>query len=737
MNDWELVTQLLAEATERPPTERHQWIRASGLPESITQEALRLLAAWEDDPDFLEVSSPPPPNLGPWRIGREIGSGGMGRVYEAFHADPTIERRVALKVIGGRRFSPGLIDSFLRERAILARLEHPSIARLYDTGTTPQGLPYFAMEFVDGQPIDVYTQSRQLSTRDRVTLLRAVAKAVAFAHQNLIVHGDLKPSNILVTPQGEPRLLDFGVGRTLQSDPAETDDFTKMLTPAHASPEQWEGRPLTPASDVFQLGLLLKSVLAGTPGESNRELTEIIRKCLATEPLARYPTADALQDDLRRWLDHAPVTAVPPSWTYRTSKLLRRHPLWAAVAATLVLGALTTAWQARRAIQNERRALHQSEETRKFSRQLLDKMTGLPVTMRKQVVETSVELLRSLEQPGERDPVVLLDLAHAWASLGKVQGLPTAPNLGQSVAAAESYAHAIALAERAQPGNPKAAWRALTIYYAEAGRVAVRNHDNQAVGAYAQKLSGAIQALEPFGISSRLATATSELAYLRSLTDRKAAMDLYRNAITQFDAAPDPDLPQKAFALKRLGGLLLSDKQILEAVTRYEAALAIERQIKADPFSISFTLSDLGLAQRLQKRFPAAIALYREALAIREEALKADPSNMRAIDGVASTLRYLAWAHFDAGQPAEAAALARRALEFRRRSAAPPSGDAFARSRLAWAQLDLATFLRKQNPKGSTAEIAPLILAIKQSLQKETDKELSNALTAFETSANE
>lgn len=723
MNDWEIITQLLADATEQPPAARQQWLRSRGHPESITQEALRLLSAWEDDPDFLEITTPPPTTLGPWRIGREIGAGGMGRVYEGFHSDPSIQRRVAIKVIGGRRFAPELIDSFLSERSILARLEHPGIARLYDTGTTPQGLPFFAMEFVDGHPIDAYAETHQLDTRARVRLLLAVTSAVAFAHQNFIVHGDLKPGNILVTAQGEPRLLDFGVGRILHSGPTDSAAPSPMLTPANASPEQWEGASLTPASDVFQLGLLLKSLLTGTKGQSDRDLNQIIAKCTAIDPLARYATAETLHDDLRRWLDHFPVTAVAPTRAYRAAKLLRRHPLWAAIAATLVLGIITTTWQARRAMLNERRAIHQSEETRKFSRQMLTRMTGLPVTMRKQVVETSVELLRSIEQPGERDPVILLELAHAWAALGKVQGLPTTANLGLSTAAAESYSRAIALAERARPGSEKASLLALASYVAEAARVAVRNKDTSAITTLTLKLTETTQALERFEPSSDLATAYSELAYLHSLNDRKTAMALYRKAIEQFDRAPSPDLAQKAFALKRLGGLHLSEKQIPEGIARYQAALSIERQIHADPYSISFTLSDLGLAQRLLGHLPAALALYQEALTIREAAVAADPNNIRAISGVASTLRYLSWVHFEAGRPREAVALTRRSLDFHRRASS---------GKLAWAQLDLARFLRKDNPKTNAAEVSRMILAVKQSLQQDPDNSLTAELAAFE-----
>lgn len=256
MNEWELITTLLAEATERPAHERRQWLLGSAHSPAVKQAALRLLETWEADPDFLEIETPPPQSIGPWRIGREIGSGGMGRVYEGFFSDGEMQRRVAIKVIGGQRFAPERIEAFLQERAILARLEHPGIARLYDTGTTAQGFPYFAMEFVAGQAIDRYMQEQQPTLRERVRLFVEIAKAVAFAHHHLVVHGDLKPSNILVTQEGDPRLLDFGAGNILQAGnllSVSSAEPLPILTPKHASPEQLEGKPITPASDVYQL----------------------------------------------------------------------------------------------------------------------------------------------------------------------------------------------------------------------------------------------------------------------------------------------------------------------------------------------------------------------------------------------------------------------------------------------------------------------------------------------------
>lgn len=311
--------------------------------------------------------------LGPWRILKELGHGGMGHVYEAIHIDPSLARRVAIKVIGTKRFHPGLIERFLQERAILARLEHPCIARLYDTGTTPGGLPYFAMQFVDGKTLDQSIATNQSTLRHRMELFVKICDAIAYAHRNLIVHGDLKPGNILVTAEGEPRLLDFGIARVLSGSDSEA---APMLTPSHASPEQLAGLPLTTASDVYQAGLLLQGIVA----DSNPELDAIIHKCLRPNPAERYPTADALKADLTAWLTHKPVTAIAPTLLYVMHKRIQRNPLAAAFVVAFILGVFTTGWQAWRAEKARAQATHQFEEIRKFSRSMLRGISDLPVS---------------------------------------------------------------------------------------------------------------------------------------------------------------------------------------------------------------------------------------------------------------------------------------------------------------------------------------------------------------------
>ncbi|MBL8235850.1 MAG: serine/threonine protein kinase [Bryobacterales bacterium] len=724
MSEWETITGLLADATERPAGERRGWLRESGHAEAVIEKALALLAAWEADPDYLEIDLPLPETVGPWRLGRELGAGGMGRVYEAFHSDPAMERRVAVKVIGGRRFAPELIALFLRERAILARLEHPHIARLYDTGTTGRGTPYFAMEYVDGPPLDRYMEQRNPGERERVELLRRVCGAIAFAHRNLIVHGDIKPGNILVTGEGEPRLLDFGIGRILSDGERGAE---AILTPSHASPEQMEGREVTTASDVYQLGLLLRAFLPA----KNRELAMVAEKCLRADPAGRYASAEALENELQAWLEHRPLAAIAPSMGYVGKKLVRRHPWGAALAGAVLIGTATTAWQTQRANESRERTLRQFEETRKFSRAMLRTIAALPVTARLPIVRSTAELLNNFDHTQEQDPVLLLELANAWRALGAVQGLPTTANLGLFEESGESYDKAIALAKRARAENERDSLLALCAYYAEAARVQTMRNEGEKAAVLASKLAAAAQDLEKYGPSNDLATAFSEIAFFLSRTDRHGAMEAYRKAVNQFDKAPVADPGQKAYALKRWGALLLAENKFEEGEAKYKAALAIERQSKVKPFDVSYTLSDLGLVARQQRRFAESLGYYEEALAIREAARQADPGDTRAVMALASTLIYMAWVKADAGNLDEAVALARRSLPYAIQSAAPPRNSRYSRLKLAWGRLYLAMFLRRQDAKGNAMEIQALTETVGTALRNDPDADIAAELKAL------
>ncbi|MEO7795536.1 MAG: serine/threonine-protein kinase, partial [Thermoanaerobaculia bacterium] len=339
--------------------------------------------------------------IGPWKLRALLGRGGMGEVWEAERADGQFDQVVALKLLKRGMDSEEVLRRFLRERQILARLEHPNIARLLDGGIAADGRPYFALERVEGKALGDWCRARRASLRTRVELLIAVADAVAVAHRSLIVHRDLKPSNILVDGDGRVKLLDFGIAKLLSGDEGEAGERTRLearaLTPAYAAPEQILGEPVTTATDVYALGVVLYELMtdrlphdrsatsaaaladkveretltrpsqaAATAGEARKsrllagDLDTIVLKALARDPLRRYESATALAEDLRRHLDGRPVLARPDSRLYRSRKFIARHKVGVMASALALLslsaGLSAALWQARRAAASALRA---------------------------------------------------------------------------------------------------------------------------------------------------------------------------------------------------------------------------------------------------------------------------------------------------------------------------------------------------------------------------------------------
>jgi len=420
---WATLNRLLDEALDQPPGQIEQWLR--DLPAEFapleprlrellertgaieTGEFMHTLPKFELAPGDL-ASAPggaeqAGDEIGPYRLIRELGSGGMGVVWLAERTDGLINRPVALKLPHGAWKRAGLAERMAREREILATLTHPNIAHLYDAGLTPDGQPYLAIEYIEGERIDIFCRERQLDTRARLRLFSQVASAVAYAHGKLVVHRDLKPANILVNAEGQARLLDFGIARLLEDGSVKETRFTEVsgraLTPDYASPEQILGEPLIIASDVYSLGVVLYELLSGErpyklrrgsrgaleeailqaepappsdmlAGSARKllrgDLDTVVLKALKKNPAHRYPTAHALLDDIERYLDSRPVLAQPDSRWYRTRKFVARNKLAVGSAAgiflAVLLGAGIAAWQARVAIAQKSRA----EEVQEF-----------------------------------------------------------------------------------------------------------------------------------------------------------------------------------------------------------------------------------------------------------------------------------------------------------------------------------------------------------------------------------
>jgi serine/threonine-protein kinase len=331
----------------------------------------------------------------------------MGVVYLAERADGQFEQRVALKLMKRGMDSEEIHQRFLAERQILAQLTHPHIARLLDGGVSNEGQPYFAIEYVDGTAITAHCEARQLGVEQRLRLFLDVCDAVRYAHQNLVVHRDLKPSNILVTADGQAKLLDFGIAKLLRQETGETgltQTGLRVMTPEYAAPEQVLGEPVTTATDVYALGAVLYELLTDrrahqlerdTPAEIARvvctvdpappsavappevrgklrgDLDTIVLTALRKEPERRYPTVEQLASDIRRHLDGMPVSARPDTLGYRTAKFVGRHRIGVAAAVAIVLslvgGLAGTGWQAQVAAERARSASDEAAKAKAVS----------------------------------------------------------------------------------------------------------------------------------------------------------------------------------------------------------------------------------------------------------------------------------------------------------------------------------------------------------------------------------
>jgi eukaryotic-like serine/threonine-protein kinase len=402
---WTALSRALDEALDLAPGKRSAWLANLGpeyatlkpqLAELLSRAQTSSEDGWtipkldiEHDEQPLPGSETPGEVVGPYRLLRQLAVGGMGTVWLAERSDGLITRPVALKLPRGSWRGAMLADRMAREREILASLNHPNIARLYDAGLRADGQPYLALEYVEGRRIDCYCEQEHLDLKARLRLFLQVAKAVAHAHAHLVVHRDLKPANILVTDQGEVRLLDFGIAKLLEQGSAAQSDLTLLggqaMTPAYASPEQVSGAAIGIGSDIYSLGVVLCELLTGrlpykpirdsraaleeailqtepskpselVPDQSARralrgDLDLIVLKALKKKPEERYLTANAVGDDIERYLDGRPVHAQPDRWAYRVSKFAWRHRVMVSAAAAvfmaIVLGAGVALWQAR------------------------------------------------------------------------------------------------------------------------------------------------------------------------------------------------------------------------------------------------------------------------------------------------------------------------------------------------------------------------------------------------------
>lgn len=640
--------------------------------------------------------------VGHYQLERRVGKGGMGSVYAAHRVDE-YQKLVAVKTVRPGMETDEVLRRFRTERQVLASLEHPNISRLLDGGSTDDGMPYLVMEYVEGTPIDQYCGNHQLSIQERLQLFCCVCAAVQYAHQNLVIHRDLKSSNILVTSEGIPKLLDFGIAKLLRPE-YKDEAFTtsadhQPYTPEFASPEQIRGEAVTTATDVYSLGVLLYRLLTGrrpyvletetakalmyaileqqpakpslaisrfetfatglhdeVPAKSVKQLKGdldmIALMALRKEPQRRYSSVQHLAEDVQRHLQGLPVRAQRDTVGYRTSKFVLRHKAAVSAAAivvvALILSTVVSLVYYQRAVVAQRRSDSRFNDVRELARFVLfdfDRAIVAGTTpARKALVERALDYLRRIEAEPGRDASLTSELVDGYLKMGDLQGNLLSANLGDATAAKTSYESALRIAQSARPRDPK-----------------------------------------------RVAAAQVKLADLLVFSgQRKEAVGYFRAAYKLFerDANSDPEaartltsvLRSTAFAEYQMGDLQAALKD-------YTASLELARRFtKAHPGrpelrrELALGLLRTGEMQARLGNVAGGLPLMKEALDGYEQAAQANPESAGARRNIVMTCMLIGDALTAARDHTEAARFFRRGLELNRSlSAADPQNEQFRR----------------------------------------------------------
>jgi non-specific serine/threonine protein kinase/serine/threonine-protein kinase len=673
--------------------------------------------------------------IGPYRIARELGRGGMSRVYLAARADQAFEKQVAIKIVERGLASDEVMQRFEAERQILARLDHPNITRIIDGGTTVDGLPFLVMDYVAGQPIDAYCDARALDVNARLRLFQAVCAAVHYAHQHLVIHRDIKPANILVTADGVPRLLDFGIAKLLvpEAQPAEaTRTVLRRLTPEYASPEQVRGEALTTASDVYSLGVLLYRLLCGcspyrvrssvtaleqaicedlperpsvavsraqrapagegSPDKLRRQLAgdldNIVLMALRKEPQRRYASVEQFSQDIGRHLARLPVLAHADTAAYRAGRFVVRHRIGVAASAAMLLlliaGVVGTSWQARVARAERLRAQQQFDDVRRLATSFLfefnNSIQKLPgaTPARKLLVQRALEYLSKLAQQSQGDRSLQRELAEAYLKVGDLQGNPYEPNLGDTQGAADSYRKALAISAglSASDGND-----------AQARRYLARSH--QSLGEVLPLLGKAADGAAELRAAARLfEQLLSQTPHDRDL--RVLLADCYQSLGDLLGHGGLQNLGDRA-------GALDSYRKALGVFEAMAAEAPADQKARGGAAVLRIRVGDMLQAQG---DLDAARENYRGALQRAESLTAEDPKNDRFRRILALSYRKLADLETQRGEFAEALQSARAAAEINRALAAADPDNAQASANFA---LSLTTMAELRNRTGDPA----------------------------------
>ncbi len=760
--EWAVVKDLFEATLQLPPEDRASFLASRNAGARIVTEVRSLLAVYEQAPDFLEGPRPELARviwsatletgrrIGPWVLVKPIGEGGMGVVWEAQRADSEYEQRVAIKLLQSGALSSSQIARFRHERQILARLNHPGIARLLDGGTADDSSPYLVMEYVEGERLDDWLASQAPPLREILKVFLLVTAAVEYAHRHLVIHRDLKPANILVAPEGTPKLLDFGIATLLDANAEAGVTRTALrLTPAYASPEQLRGEVASTASDIYSLGVLLYRMLAGQhpyaadvhdpirmmravcesdppppstvaaagPAKLRGELDAIVMQAMRKNPEERYFSARALADDVAAWLDGRPVAAHSPPWWRRALKGMRRNKTQTAAAAlvtvSILVGSATSIRYAREAQGERARAEVRFNQVRRLAHSVIfelhDALADVAGSTRaRQILVTrALQYLQDLQKTGPKQRDLQIEIAEAYTRIGEVQGNLGRAHLGDTAEATKSETEARRLALELVRSNPRdnGAQRILAEADDHLIRLGTLQGDLRLVSELhreAEDIHWKEAARHPGDLGLAARALESKAEGLTIAGDWPAALAAYRASVDGYLAAAageqaNPGIRASLVSVYHsLAACWKETGNLPTALECYRNAQHLDlARIAGNPVSLraqidlSFDLVEAGWIEYRLGHYRRAIADYEQSLAIQKRLSAADPQDVWMKLESAKLLNTAAPAYEAVGDRTRAIQTLHTAASELEAAMSHDAGDADTRLHVGWVWVNL------------------------------------------------